>query len=202
MKKHIYFTRAFSLGLLLLVVSCSDIVPDTVTKSKDVDLSQFDYLDNLFYERSRENITKVLPLEKILVADSEDGLLYTFGHQGVKHTATFLFYGHDWFMDGDISIEFSGNLDGIDLAFNYITKIFEKNFGKADFNERTDVDATITWIEEDMHGNIYIRKLSKYDEMIAANFRIEESDEDYGDGGTEGEWVQRGENGDWVFVPF
>lgn len=174
----------------------SDIVDETI------DLTQFDYLANLFYDRGIENLNRILPSNKTLVAQTEEGLLYTFDSKGVKHTATFLFYGFEWFLDGTVSIEFSGNTEVIERVFIYITKLFEIHLGKADFDDITDTDQTITWIEEDMEENLYIRKLTKYDKLISVNFILEESNEDYGFDGSDGEWVQRGEDGEWVYVPF
>jgi hypothetical protein len=190
----------FLATIIFLFFSCNEDNVHSEQPVSKIELSQFDYLEKLFFTSTSKDLEKLLPANKTLIGNNEDGLAYDFGENGIKQSTSFMFYGNNFFSDANISIEFTDNLDSLDHVFIYISKLLENKNGKPNFYDKTDADETITWIEENVDGNLYITKLTKYDTMISVNLNLEEADSDYGSD-VNGEWVQRGENGEWVFVP-
>lgn len=85
----------------------------------------------------------------------------------------------------------------------YLNKILENKYGKpADYN-KSKLEETITWFEEINDDPFNHRiSLSRFQQTIAVSYlTIPRHEEDFKADEENGEWVQRGENGEWIFVP-
>jgi hypothetical protein len=194
MKKHAFI--GLILTVLITTISCES--KNNVDSDK-FDFSQFDYIEHTYFLKTWSECQQQLPDSKKLVVESEDGFSYEFGTNNITQNATFLFYGADFFSEAIIEIDFSKNAEKLEESFIYITKLIENQRGKAALHDVLTNQETITWFEETMDGELYVLSLTKYDQLIVFSLKIEEIE--YGDGDEGGEWVQRGPDGEWVFVP-
>lgn len=184
--------------LFMTAVSCQGSAEKN-TDSKEFDFSQFDYIEYLYFLKTWKECEQLLPNPKTLVVDNEDGFGYEFSKQNIKQNATFLFYGADFFTEAIVEIDFTQNPEQLEKSFMYITKLLENQRGKAALHDVLTNQETISWFEETTAGELFVLTLTKYDHIIVLNLRSEEIE--YGGGDEGGEWVQRGEDGEWVFIP-
>lgn len=186
------------LAIFMTVISCESSTEKNA-ETEAFNLSQFDYIAHLYFLKTWKECEQLLPNPKTLVVDNEDGFGYNFGLDNIKQNATFLFYGADFFSEAIVEIDFSENTEQLESSYLYITKLIENQRGKAALHENTANQETNSWFEETTDGELFVLTLTKYDHLIAFNLRSEEIE--YGGGDEGGEWVQRGEDGEWIFVP-
>jgi hypothetical protein len=200
MKTNLLTTLIF--GAAILFSSCSSN-EKTEDKEKDqmqkLDLKNFDYIGKITFNQQTDEIVNILPQDKTVIGDTEDGFAYEFSHDNIKHTITVLTYGSLFFSDLNIEIDFSENLSAIEKTFAYLSKLLENRFESPSSQAASSTQETLTWLEPilDDARFLYVT-LTKHEQLITINLNAADN-QDYG--GKEGEWVQRGPDGDWVFVP-
>jgi hypothetical protein len=191
-----YMFLGIVLTVFIATISCEN---KSAVNSDEFDYSQFDYLEHTYFLKTWLECQQQLPDPKKLVVESEDGFTYEFGTNNISQNATFLFYGADFFSEANIEIDFSKNAEKLESTFMYITKLIENHRGKAALHDVLSNQETITWFEETMDGVLYVLSLTKYDQLIVFSLRAQEME--YGADDEGGEWVQRGPDGEWVWVP-
>jgi len=191
--------------LSMLTYSCasnSNEKSDNDENEQNIDFAQFDYIGALHFAITRDEITQLLPHDKKLVGDKEEGFAYDFVQEEIEHHMVVLTYGAESFTDLTIELDFSKHATAIEKAFMYINKHLENRFEAPVSHAASSNQETITWIDNNLSDNqVLTITLTKYDKLITVNYHaINNDNEDYG--GAEGEWVQRGPNGEWIFVPY
>lgn len=179
---------------LAMLLSCNQN-----TEKEAFNYAQFDYIANFYFNKSKTECEQSLPNDKTLVDDNGAGFVYEFGSNNLVHRVKITFNGREFFEDALFEIDFSKYPEHLEASFLYISKMLEESRGAAAFHDVTDGEELLVWTEETMEDFLYLIKLSKIGQMISIHFY--EQPVDYGGVDLGGEWVQRGENGEWVFVP-
>ncbi len=196
MKKLVLFVSIFCICMM----SCKK---NNQPEQVEADLASFAYLKNLRFLLTKNQIEQVLPKEIKIISDNEDGVLYELEKNDIKHQITALFYGNEFFDMLMLELDFTKNKTQQALVFEYLLKeLTQKN--KAPFStENNENGQFISWIDGSMQEAIHYKiTLSKQDNIVGLNYVIEIKDEsnfEHDDFG--GEWIQRGEDGEWIFVP-
>lgn len=183
---------------LIILASCKQSGNESNTETQ-LDFNSFNYITEVDFLKTRNDVFAFLPENAQLISDSEDGFYVNFENAGIMHNASFMFYGNEFLSDAFIDIHFNEFPDSIDRAFTYINKLLENKFGAPSSFDESEGFTLIEWTQEQMDHTEYFT-LSKSDltityaitMMFGSNY--EELEED-------GEWVQVGEDGKWVFVP-
>ena len=180
--------------LCLFLFSCDSkktTSEEAQAHTTEIDLGSFDYIGKLNFSMSRLEIINLLPKDKKLVGDKEEGFAYDFTANDVTHSLVVLNYGLPNFSDLNIELNFSKKTDGIEKAYMYINKALENRYKKPATHEASSKQETITWIEETTDENVVLLvTLTKFEEQITIYFHSQNNqNEDYG--GVDGEWVQR-----------
>ena len=168
-----------------------------------IEYKSIDYINSLTFSLSSDEVLQLLPENKKMVTNSEDGFLYEFENEGINHQITALFYGEKYFNTLIATLIFSKENSNQILVFDYLKKMLANKKGKAFSHDKTELEETLTWIEQarDQSLNYEIR-LSNFENTISVSFLTSRSnEEDFEENHANGEWVQSGENGDWTFVP-
>lgn len=179
---------------LAMLLSCNQN-----TEKEAFNYAQFDYIANFYFLKSKAECDQLLPNDKTLVDDNGAGFVYKFGSNNLVHRIKIMFNGREFFEDALFEIDFSKYPEHLEASFLYISKILEESRGVAAFHDVTDGEEFLVWTEETMEDFMYLIKLSKIGLKISLHFY--EQPVDYGGADLGGEWIQRGENGEWVFVP-
>lgn len=198
------YIQALIFGLGFLLFSCSSNNKEGSDQQEDlqeIDFMHFDYIAELHPSMKAEAIVKLLPADKKLIGDKEEGFAYDFTTDKINHSLVVLTYGEASFSDLTIELDFTSRIQDIERSFMYVTKILENRFHTAVTHAASSNQETITWSEKISDENkVLTITLTKYDKLITVNFNVVNNDnEDYG--GADGEWVQRGPDGEWIFVP-
>lgn len=197
MNKTLYATF-----LLLLIVSFS-CKPKAANETEDFDYKSLDYIKDLRFSLTNNEVLNLLPKDKKMFSESEDGFLYTFKRDNIEHQITTLFYGEEFFSTLIATLVFSEDKSQLDAVFMYLNKMLENKYKAPVTHDKNDLEESITWLEETKEQDInYTIKLAKFENTISVSYLlIQKHAEDFETEDENGEWVQRGENGDWIFVP-
>lgn len=197
-------TLLFSFILSIFLFSCDSkktTSEEAQANTLEIDLGSFDYIGKINFSISRQEIINMLPKDKKLVGDKEEGFAYDFTINDITHSLVVLNYGLTYFSDLNIELDFSKKTDDIEKAYMYINKALENRYENPITHETSSKQETITWKEETMdEDDNYMVILTKFEKQLTIQF-LAQPNQEYDSHGTEGEWIQRGPNGDWVFMP-
>ena len=202
MKTQLFTALVFGMAIVFSSCSSNEKTEDQKeVQMQELDLKNFDYIGKITFNQQTDEIVNLLPQDKTVVGDTEDGLAFAFSHDKIMHTVTILTYGALFFSDLNIEIDFSENRKAIEKSFSHINKSLEKRFKSPTSRAASSTQETTTWQEiskgEQRHLSI---PLTKYKNLITIDLKASDSqNQDFSS--SEGEWVQRGPTGDWVFVP-
>jgi hypothetical protein len=197
MNKIIYSTF---LLLLIISFSCQNKAENV---AENFDYKSLDYLKDFRFLLTSNDILNLLPNDKKMFSESEDGFLYTFKRDNIEHQVTALFYGDEHFNTLIATLVFSDNKNQQDAIFNHLKKMLGDKYQEPVTHDKNDLEESITWLEITMYDDVnFTIQLSKFENTITLNFQTpQKHPEDFETEDENGEWVQRGENGDWIFVP-
>lgn len=206
MKAIKYF---FVIAVASILFSCNNSLKKESEIDLDSDIHTFfeDIVDKNF---TRDELLKLLPNDNKAVTINKEMAVYEIRRDDVYIYAMFYFYGNEFCQEVDISFEVK-NDDELKASRYYIilSKSLENKLGKPFDAYADDVTENISW-EVEMMDAVNLITLSKNQyQMLHYNSSyllfediVPDADSffDYYEDEENGEWVQVGEDGEWVFV--
>lgn len=188
--------------LMFSVLSCQQTneIQEAETTGIETDISYFDYLANLEFGSTRQDLARMLPTDLKMQMDNEDGVAYQNTKNGVTQELSFVFYGEKVFSEAIISIQFSREDSNCSRVFQRLLNSFECKYGQA---SEVIYEGGYEVHEWEMKNKGLIQNLivESDNEILNINFsvRLPESSNNYNI--EDGEWVPTGPDGRMVFVP-
>lgn len=216
MKKNVWFLAVlFAFGLQ----SCGDkndknSTSEVAASPEDDRLSSLIYIPLISYGQSRKDISAYVPDIAKVTIDSEDALTYSFTSDDIKHTVTYLFYGGEIYTEAIVELEFPEASNRIDAAFEFLKKMLEPIYGAPSDYTPKQPNKMVEWTQESVGLTAYytVSQGSKVLTFTMIPFFQDDDNNEmehfHNEGAwlkdfdsPEGEWVQVGPDGRWVFYP-
>ncbi len=191
-KSVIYFLCAwFSL------VSC-----DNGKQDSKLDYEQFEYIKKIDPGLNFDAVLELIPENAKVIGNSEIGFSYSWEHDFTKHELSCFFYGNENFSELILVLDFSKKPEFADFAMNFVNKALENKFGKPQSYQSQDTDVLLEWSFTGDLGHYIISLNQQKESNIIQISHIKQADDNVdNEENKSGEWVQRGPDGDWVWVP-
>jgi hypothetical protein len=179
------------------------------------DFSSLVYLSVIGTNQTSRDLTNYLPESAKIVSETEDAIVYSMNQDGIEHKMTFLFYGESTFSEAIIELRMEGGTKGHDKGFDHIREMLSGRHGKPSELKAEQPNKMVEWTVEKKDVTEYYTVTqgayltytmmpffhgdANYEAEHEAHFLEWLDDHDSTD--EDGEWVQVGPDGRWVFYP-
>ena len=138
-KQRLIFLSLFG----FIILSCQKKISEETTKNN---LADFDYLQNISFDLSLDELQKEWPIEMKKISDNEDGTMFQMTKHNIKHDISILFYGFETFEALTLEIDFSKNLAFQKTVYDHLLNQLTKKYQAPTPIEDLANNASYTWL--------------------------------------------------------
>lgn len=198
------FTFLFTV-LFGFLCSCSETKQDAPSEGKfseNFDMEGLTFVAQFSFSTSYAELSSLLPENRLTLLDTEDAIEYSFLVNDIPVTVKALYYGEYFFTSLRIGFDFSDRSVNQKEAFNFLSSLLHEQFGEAIFDDEINGEDALVFEEITMDADL-IRDvtLQVQGNYLVVTYSSQQNPDVNYENGTEGEWIQRGEDGEWVWMP-
>lgn len=192
----------FSLACLFVgLVSCNNDA-QSEDNSGSFTPQDFSYITEYNFNTTKSQFLSLIPSGIKPLKNTEDHVEFEFERNNIIHTIHALNYGEEFFYMVSIRINFNGNENLAEDVFNHVNAALEKRFGRPVsaidlqdgktliYKDKTTDNTLINMVNVSFNGMTLLLDFSS----------VQDVDTEF-DENEEGDWVQRGTDGTWIWVP-
>ena len=188
---------------VFLLFSCTQNTDSDNTATSNLNLDAFAWIRQLNFTTTYQDLQKVLPENKEVLLNSDEAVEYAFQISEIPITVKALYYGEQFFTMLRLDFDFSSFSDKQIEAYQYFGNLLREKYGEAIFDDQINGEDALVF-EEITMDDVLLQDitLQMFGNNIVITYTSRQNPDPVFENGTEGEWVQRGEDGEWVWMPY
>lgn len=197
-----HYFSTFLLTVFLLF-SCSQNTDSEQKATSDFNPDAFSWIRQLNFTTTYLELQKILPEKKEIILDTEDAVEYAFEISEIPAAVKALYYGEQFFNMLRLDFDFSNKLDKQLEMYQYFAGLLRDKYGEAIFDDQINGEDALVF-EEITMDDVLLQDitLQMFGNNIVITYTSSQNPDPVFENGTEGEWIQRGEDGEWVWMPY
>jgi hypothetical protein len=194
--------RHISSILLMLFIGASCESSTNEQNEDNIDYTALDYINAIDVSMTHNGVMKLIPNDRKEISASDIGFVYSWERNSIIHDFSVFFYGYEHYSELRVLLDCSKNQTASEKIMIYLHKLIENKYGAPETYTNDDNEEFVEWKETRMEGEYFISLFyTKKEHLIAFETYILDVNDLEFENGTEGEWVQVGPEGEWVWMP-